>query len=69
LISLLIWFIFEFKNKEFSPTVNNDIPVTVNPPSVTSNTQINQTNINNQNFQLNASINVYIDKIYVNQTN
>lgn len=78
LIGLLVWFIFEFKNKDFGNYVEinstTNSPVTINPSNVNANLQINQTNTNNiqlnatvSNINLNLTIN--IDKIIVNSTN
>lgn len=66
LMSLIIWFIIEYKNKESYPIISinntNPIDVDVTPPSVSANVQINQTNP----IQLNVTVN--IDKVFINST-
>ena len=66
LISLIVWFIIEYKNKDIAQNIfvnnTNPIDVDVSPASLTTNVQINQTNP----IQLNITVN--IDKVFVNST-
>lgn len=68
LISLFIWFIIEFKNKDFSQNLsfidNSTSPITVNNPPATINVNPNITSA--PNIQMNVTLN--IDHISINQS-